>query len=99
MSWRHARATRAAGAPNPLAPRLENNLITAATVNPKKGHMLRYLAEHFAHEAPALEAARRLARGFGGPGTFSLRNDSVDLGPVYRLPAPNTKRHSMTTSD
>ena len=36
-----------------LAPRLEGRLITAATVNPKKAHMLRYPVEHFANELPA----------------------------------------------
>ena len=36
-----------------LAPRLEKKLITAATVNPKKAHMLRYPVEHFANELPA----------------------------------------------
>ena len=36
-----------------LAPRLEGKLITAATVNPKKGHLLRYPVEHFANELPA----------------------------------------------
>jgi formamidopyrimidine-DNA glycosylase len=36
-----------------LGPRLEGRLITAATVNPKKGHMLRYPVEHFANELPA----------------------------------------------
>src|SRR3979490_568729 len=36
-----------------LAPRLENKLITAATVKPKKAHMLRYPVEHFANELPA----------------------------------------------
>src|SRR5467141_1129792 len=36
-----------------LAPRLEGKLITAATVNPKKAHMLRYPVENFANELPA----------------------------------------------
>src|SRR5207245_11553219 len=36
-----------------FGPRLEGRLITAATVNPKQAHMLRYPVEHFANELPA----------------------------------------------
>jgi len=46
-----------------LAPRLEKKLITAATVNPKKGHMLRYPVEHFAHELPARRILSLTRRG------------------------------------
>src|SRR3981081_1622950 len=46
-----------------LAPRPENNLITAATVNPKKAHMLRYPVEHFAHELPARRIVSLARRG------------------------------------
>src|SRR6202158_5704137 len=46
-----------------LAPRLENKLITAATVNPKKAHMLRYPVEHFAHELPARRLVSLIRRG------------------------------------
>src|SRR6202163_1342037 len=46
-----------------LAPRLENRLITAATVNPKKGHMLRYPVEHFANELPARRIVSLSRRG------------------------------------
>lgn len=46
-----------------LAPRLENKLITAATVNPKKAHMLRYPVEHFAHELPARRIVSLTRRG------------------------------------
>ena len=46
-----------------LAPRLEGKLITAATVNPKKGHMLRYPQEHFAHELPARRIVSLIRRG------------------------------------
>ena len=60
-----------------LAPRLENKLITAATVNPKKAHMLRYPVEHFAHELPARRILSLVRRGkhvvfgtvLGGGGT------------------------------
>jgi len=46
-----------------LAPRLEKKLITAATVNPKKAHMLRYPVEHFAHELPARRIVTLMRRG------------------------------------
>ena len=46
-----------------LAPRLEGKLITAATVNPKKGHMLRYPVENFAHELPARRIVSLTRRG------------------------------------
>ena len=35
-----------------LGPRLEGRLVTAVEVNPKKGHLLRYPVESFAHELP-----------------------------------------------
>jgi formamidopyrimidine-DNA glycosylase len=46
-----------------LAPRLEGKLITAATVNPKKAHMLRYPVEDFAHELPARRIVSLIRRG------------------------------------
>jgi formamidopyrimidine-DNA glycosylase len=46
-----------------LAPRLEGKLITAATVNPKKAHMLRYPVENFAHELPARRIVSLERRG------------------------------------
>ncbi len=46
-----------------LAPRLEGRLITAATVNPKKAHMLRYPVENFAHELPARRIVSLSRRG------------------------------------
>jgi formamidopyrimidine-DNA glycosylase len=46
-----------------LAPRLDGKLITAATVNPKKAHMLRYPVEHFAHELPARRIVSLTRRG------------------------------------
>ncbi len=36
-----------------IAPRVEGKLITAATVNPKKAHLLRYPVDNFALELPA----------------------------------------------
>ena len=46
-----------------LGPRLEGKLITAATVNPKKGHMLRYPVENFANELPARRIVSLTRRG------------------------------------
>ena len=46
-----------------LAPRLEGKLITAATVNPKKAHMLRYPVENFANELPARRIVSLSRRG------------------------------------
>src|SRR3981081_1652484 len=46
-----------------LAPRLEGKLITAASVNPKKAHMLRYPVEHFADELPARRIVSLIRRG------------------------------------
>jgi formamidopyrimidine-DNA glycosylase len=46
-----------------LAPRLEGKLITAATVNPKKAHMLRYPVENFANELPARRIVSLWRRG------------------------------------
>src|SRR5260370_34002863 len=46
-----------------LGPRLEGKLITAATVNPKKAHMLRYPVEHFASELPARRIVSVVQRG------------------------------------
>jgi formamidopyrimidine-DNA glycosylase len=46
-----------------LGPRLEGKLITAASVNPKKAHMLRYPVEHFADELPARRIVSLIRRG------------------------------------
>src|SRR5258706_7925927 len=46
-----------------LAARLEGKLITAATVNPKKAHMLRYPVENFANELPARRIVSLVRRG------------------------------------
>jgi formamidopyrimidine-DNA glycosylase len=46
-----------------LAPRLDGKLITAATVNPKKAHMLRYPVENFARELPARRINALTRRG------------------------------------
>lgn len=46
-----------------LGPRLEGKLITAATVNPKKAHLLRYPVENFALELPARRITSLTRRG------------------------------------
>jgi formamidopyrimidine-DNA glycosylase len=46
-----------------IAPRLEGKLITAASVNPKKAHMLRYPVEEFARELPARRITSLTRRG------------------------------------
>src|SRR6201997_4317589 len=46
-----------------MAPRLEGKLITAASVNPKKAHMLRYPVDEFARELPARRITALTRRG------------------------------------
>src|SRR3979409_1657665 len=46
-----------------LAPRLSEKLITAATVNPKKAHLLRYPVDNFALELPARRITSMTRRG------------------------------------
>src|SRR2546423_10129882 len=45
------------------APRLSNKLIAAATVNPKKAHLLRYPVDNFALELPARRITSMTRRG------------------------------------
>ena len=46
-----------------IGPRVEGSLITATTVNPKKGYMLRYPVDEFARELPARRILRMTRRG------------------------------------
>src|SRR5258707_5880753 len=46
-----------------LSTRLEGKLMTGATVNPKKAHMLRYPVENFANELPARRIVSLTRRG------------------------------------
>src|SRR5260370_22274076 len=46
-----------------IAPRVEGKLITAATVNPKKAHLLRYPVDDFALELPARRITSLTRRG------------------------------------
>ena len=46
-----------------MAPRLEGKLITAASVNPKKAHMLRYPVDEFARELPGRRITSLTRRG------------------------------------
>ena len=46
-----------------IGPRVEGKLITAASVNPKKGHLLRYPVDDFALELPARRITSLTRRG------------------------------------
>src|SRR5437879_9664015 len=46
-----------------IAPRVDSRLITAATVNPKKAHLLRYPVDNFALELPARRVTSLTRRG------------------------------------
>src|SRR5436309_10829308 len=46
-----------------IGPRVEGKLITAATVNPKKAHLLRYPVNNFALELPARRILSLTRRG------------------------------------
>src|SRR2546429_7580730 len=46
-----------------IGPRVEGKLITAATVNPKKAHLLRYPVDNFALELPARRITSLTRRG------------------------------------
>ena len=46
-----------------IGPRVEGKLITAASVNPKKAHLLRYPVDHFALELPARRIGSLTRRG------------------------------------
>ncbi len=46
-----------------IAPRVEGKLITAASVNPKKGHLLRYPVDNFALDLPARRITSLTRRG------------------------------------
>jgi len=46
-----------------MGPRVEEKLITAASVNPKKGHLLRYPVDNFALELPARRITSMSRRG------------------------------------
>lgn len=46
-----------------IGPRVEGKLITAASVNPQKAHLLRYPVDHFALELPARRISSLTRRG------------------------------------
>jgi formamidopyrimidine-DNA glycosylase len=91
-----------------LSPLLEGRLITAATVNPKKGHMLRYPVEHFANELPARRIVSLSRRGkhlvfateLGGGGSERWLVINPMLGGRFQLvdggtPVPATEVFTM----
>ncbi|TMD77726.1 MAG: hypothetical protein E6I77_06975 [Chloroflexi bacterium] len=75
-----------------MAPRLEGKLITAASVTPKKAHLLRYPVEEFARELPARRITSLTRRGkhlvfateHGGGGYLDFR----DMGRIYWVEDP-----------
>jgi formamidopyrimidine-DNA glycosylase len=81
-----------------LAPRLEGRLITAATVNPKKAHLLRYPVDNFALELPArriISTARRgkhlvFATELGGGGEPRWLVINPMLGGRFQLAGADT---------
>ena len=87
-----------------IAPRVEGKLITAATVNPKKAHLLRYPVDNFALELPARRITSLTRRGkhlvfateLGGGGSPRWLVINPMLGGRFRLedgeaPAPATE--------
>jgi len=93
-----------------LGPRLEGRLITAATVNPKKGHMLRYPVEHFANELPARRIVSLSRRGkhlvfateLGGGGSERWLVINPMLGGRFQMvdgstPVPATEVFTIRT--
>jgi len=87
-----------------LGPRLEGKLITAASVVPKKAHMLRYPVENFADELPARRIVSLVRRGkhlvfateLGGGGSERWLVINPMLGGRFQMadggtPAPATE--------
>ncbi|MGA7912024.1 MAG: DNA-formamidopyrimidine glycosylase family protein [Candidatus Dormiibacterota bacterium] len=87
-----------------LSPRLEGRLITAANVNPKKAHLLRYPVDNFALELPARRITSLARRGkhlvfateLGGGGSPRWLVINPMLGGRFQLaegdsPAPATE--------
>jgi formamidopyrimidine-DNA glycosylase len=87
-----------------MGPRLEGRLITAASVNPKKAHMLRYPVDDFARELPARRMTSLTRRGkhlvfateLGGGGSPRWIVINPMLGGRFQLedggqPAPATE--------
>ena len=80
-----------------LGPRLERRLITAATVNPRKGHLLRYPVENFALELPARRITSMTRRGkhlvfateLGGGGAPRWLVINPMLGGRFQLASPD----------
>jgi formamidopyrimidine-DNA glycosylase len=90
-----------------MAPRLEGKLITAAEVNPKKAHMLRYPVEEFARELPARRITSLTRRGkhlvfateLGGGGSARWLVINPMLGGRFQLvggEAPVPATHVFT---
>src|SRR5258706_922719 len=90
-----------------MAPRLEGLLITAAEVNQKKAHMLRYPVDEFARELPARRLVSLTRRGkhlvfateLGGGGSPRWLVINPMLGGRFQLveaAAPGAAPHGVT---
>jgi formamidopyrimidine-DNA glycosylase len=81
-----------------LDPRLSNKLITAATVNPRKAHLLRYPVDNFALELPARRIKSMTRRGkhlvfatqLGGGGSPRWLIINPMLGGRFQMVAGDT---------
>jgi formamidopyrimidine-DNA glycosylase len=76
-----------------LGPELEGQMVTAAEVNPKKAHLLRYPVEDFAREVPARRIERMWRRGKHLVFDFGQRKLVINpmLGGRFQLDEADTK--------
>src|SRR5467141_4071902 len=93
-----------------IAPRVEGKLITAASVNPKKAHLLRYPVDNFALELPARRITSMIRRGkhlvfateLGGGGSPKWLVVNPMLGGRFQIaagdaPVPATEVFTLRT--
>src|SRR5437879_3642336 len=81
-----------------IGPRVEGKLITAASVNPKKAHLLRYPVDNFALELPARRITSLTRRGkhmvfateLGGGGSSRWLVINPMLGGRFQLAGGET---------
>src|SRR5256886_12519706 len=91
-----------------IAPRVDGRLITAATVNPKKAHLLRYPVDNFALELPARRVTSLTRRGkhmvfateLGGGGSPKWLLVNPLLGGPFQMagadaPGPPTAKFTL----
>ena len=71
-----------------LGPRLQDRVITAVEINPKKGHLLRYPPDDFARELPYRRVTRAWRRGKHlGFETELVRGGEAQKSRVENVPA------------